>query len=529
MAINSKPFLPSEMLGSISFEGRPYYFNANDFNKQTSLLGYGINNITNFVGAKRDFAISVTNIITDITGDPITLGFDYSSGIGTILYNGVSFAVPALVGHYSFSVAVSSNLPPIPYIILKGDLISKEFGDGKTDSNSLCGISATEYPTLVPSCKITQYENVVLEIVEDPSLVANLICIVARLQPSVAFMTALTYEVIYEAVKYEDVTYAGGAGATIQTNKSVVSDVYELRTRVEGEIESHVANRSNPHVVTRTQLSLDNVPNLDCSDADNITQNILSAFNKDFGTAYADVARGNHIHGYDSRYLGATETAVNSEKLDDHDSTYFAISTHLHTGVYEPVFSKNTGFNKALGTTGGTVSEGNHLHTGVYEAGFSKNSGFNKTLGTIGGTVSEGNHLHTGTYEPAITPATAFNKNFGIGSTDVEKGSNNPDALITKKVDIGDWDMDTDSTANLSWATLGTTINKVVGFVVMIRNDDGTSIRNLNDTISTIVAGTVSATTFGLVLYRTTSQLFDTTDYDSTSYNRGYVILTLLP
>lgn len=29
---------------------------------------------------------------------------------------------------------------------------------------------------------------------------------------------------------------------------------------------------------------------------------------------------------------------------------------------YEPVFSKNTGFNKNLGTAAGTVSEGNHLH-----------------------------------------------------------------------------------------------------------------------------------------------------------------------
>lgn len=36
---------------------------------------------------------------------------------------------------------------------------------------------------------------------------------------------------------------------------------------------------------------------------------------------------------------------------------------HNHTGVYEPVISKNTGFNKNLGTTAGTVSEGNHTHS----------------------------------------------------------------------------------------------------------------------------------------------------------------------
>ncbi len=37
------------------------------------------------------------------------------------------------------------------------------------------------------------------------------------------------------------------------------------------------------------------------------------------------------------------------------------------------------------------------------EPTFTKNTGFNKNLGTITGTVSEGNHLHTATYEPKNT------------------------------------------------------------------------------------------------------------------------------
>ena len=36
-----------------------------------------------------------------------------------------------------------------------------------------------------------------------------------------------------------------------------------------------------------------------------------------------------------------------------------ALTTHNHSGVYEPVFSKNTAFNKAFGTTSGTVAQGN--------------------------------------------------------------------------------------------------------------------------------------------------------------------------
>ena len=39
--------------------------------------------------------------------------------------------------------------------------------------------------------------------------------------------------------------------------------------------------------------------------------------------------------------------------------TTVALGNHLHTGVYEPVFTKNTAFNKAFGTNIGTVRKGN--------------------------------------------------------------------------------------------------------------------------------------------------------------------------
>lgn len=138
---------------------------------------------------------------------------------------------------------------------------------------------------------------------------------------------------------------------------------------------------------------------------------------------------------------------------------------HNHAGVYEPVFAKNTGFNLNLGTTAGTVAEGNHTHseyslashdhdseyaaighnhTGVYEPAFTKNTGFNKNFGTSAGTVSEGNHTHSeyalsghnhdatysaighnhaGVYEPAFTKNSAFNKNFGTAAGTVSEGN----------------------------------------------------------------------------------------------------------
>ena len=62
---------------------------------------------------------------------------------------------------------------------------------------------------------------------------------------------------------------------------------------------------------------------------------------------------------------------------------------------YEASFTKNTAFNKAFGTTAGTVAQGNHNHSGVYEPAFTKNTAFNKNFGTAAGTVSEGNHSHS--------------------------------------------------------------------------------------------------------------------------------------
>ena len=47
-------------------------------------------------------------------------------------------------------------------------------------------------------------------------------------------------------------------------------------------------------------------------------------------------------------------------------SNIYALPNHLHAGVYEPVFTKNTAFNKNFGTTAGTVAEGNHTHTSLY-------------------------------------------------------------------------------------------------------------------------------------------------------------------
>jgi hypothetical protein len=114
-----------------------------------------------------------------------------------------------------------------------------------------------------------------------------------------------------------------------------------------------------------------------------------SGFNKNFGTTSGTVAEGNHTH---SQYLtdftesdptvpqhvkDITQTQISNWQTayswDDHSKQGYLKAGDIPDGVdaytktesdarYEPKFSKNSGFNKNLGTTAGTVAEGNHTH-----------------------------------------------------------------------------------------------------------------------------------------------------------------------
>lgn len=104
--------------------------------------------------------------------------------------------------------------------------------------------------------------------------------------------------------------------------------------------------------------------------------------------------------------------------------------SHTHAGTYEPVFTKNSAFNKNFGYTAEEVSTGYHLHDGNngsvnYEPNIgAKGTAFNKDFGTSAGEAAEGNHLHTAIYEPKrSTEGTAYNKNFVVDTenpTDTE-------------------------------------------------------------------------------------------------------------
>ncbi|MCK5602940.1 hypothetical protein KAR91_13745, partial [Candidatus Pacearchaeota archaeon] len=114
----------------------------------------------------------------------------------------------------------------------------------------------------------------------------------------------------------------------------------------------------------------------------------------------SDGSNADSLHSHS----GGTHTITSHSDVTDATGAQLEILTgggnttlHVHD-AYEPSFSKNTGFNKTLGTGAGNVSEGDHNHSGTYEPAFSKNTAFNDNYGTSTSTVAEGNHTHSGTF-----------------------------------------------------------------------------------------------------------------------------------
>lgn len=84
--------------------------------------------------------------------------------------------------------------------------------------------------------------------------------------------------------------------------------------------------------------------------------------------AEAGVSSTSHNHTLDSLSNLVITSNSNGEILKWNGTNWvnntlaeagIAAASHNHSGVYEPVFTKNTGFNKNFGTTSGTVAQGN--------------------------------------------------------------------------------------------------------------------------------------------------------------------------
>lgn len=94
------------------------------------------------------------------------------------------------------------------------------------------------------------------------------------------------------------------------------------------------------------------------------------------------------------------------------------------------------------------------------------------------------------------------------------------DYFLEKTIDIGDWNMD--STLNVTVAHGIADFNKIRVCEVMIRDDANSQLYPVSNYSDDIGLGVLSA---NVSISRTIGGLFDSTDFNSTSFNRGFIYL----
>ncbi len=99
--------------------------------------------------------------------------------------------------------------------------------------------------------------------------------------------------------------------------------------------------------------------------------------------------------------------------------------------------------------------------------------------------------------------------------------------LRCKVIDIGDWDMDAASNVDVAHGLTAANIRSVS---VVIR-DDAESLRYVIDDGegSALNISGVQFNNTNVSIYRTTGGGFDDVDFNSTSYNRGWIIIWYVP
>lgn len=98
----------------------------------------------------------------------------------------------------------------------------------------------------------------------------------------------------------------------------------------------------------------------------------------------------------------------------------------------------------------------------------------------------------------------------------------NKSVLQTKVLDIGDWNMDASSQVDV---VHGLTMSKIRGATITIRADIATVAIFGGIAISVTELWLTQATATVITAKRKTSGVFDSTSYDSTSFNRGWIII----
>jgi len=211
----------------------------------------------------------------------------------------------------------------------------------------------------------------------------------------------------------------------------------------------------------------------------------------------------------------ATKTLVESER------GLWQI-TYTNTGPVSITLPDTSALTSTIGTYYEFVDSGNASVNTI-------------TISTTGGNTINGLSTYTITNTRAGAYFFIDSTNNWVTKNDTENAIDtvttaNP--LTTKTIDIDDWDMDADTTKIISHGLSGTEWKTIRSVNTIIRNDVDAiyyKLESLIDFDGYLAGGIGDITSTKVFLNRRLLGHFDSVNFDSTGYNRGWVTLEYTP
>lgn len=221
--IQPKPFSFAERLKKTIFKPRPHFFNAEDLNKQFSIIQEYIDRVNLNTVIKSNIKFTVPAFTETITGNDIERVIELGYQMNFIEVNGVRFTIPSGSVNYSITYdtpAVGSPKPPT-YVVLTAELDLITYAD----NTALCGLQSDEYPSTVPSVDVQQYNNPQIQLTDDVYSLDNVVAILGVFHPRYNTGTGdeLTFGFVYYTMNNPqfDIHNAGKATTTLNNNGSL--------------------------------------------------------------------------------------------------------------------------------------------------------------------------------------------------------------------------------------------------------------------------------------------------------------------
>jgi len=251
----------------------------------------------------------------------------------------------------------------------------------------------------------------------------------------------------------------GPAGADAPSDHTLLTSIgtnthAQIDTAISDSV-SHIANTSNPHIVTKAQVGLSNVPNTDFT---------------------ADVAANTAKISFDA-VSSARLANTSGTNTGDQDLSGYSLTSHNHTGVYAPVLGADDNYvtdaeKVVIGNTSGTNTGDNATNTQYSGLAASKQDA-DATLTSLAAYNTNG--LLTQTAADTFAGRTITGTANQVTVTNGDGVSGNPTLSLPQNIDTSATPTFSSLTAGTATDVLGTALSVIRNNVAVGRIDNNAS------------------------------------------------------